>query len=315
MFNLKRIIFLCMLAGFLVVVVGCPTQKSKLDSLSKRYQEEPTITVYLHETDETQEMALEQYLVGVVAAEMEPQWEAEALAAQAILARTFTLKKIEDGGVKKRGTDASTDIEEFQSYDTERINEKVRQAIADTRGVVAIYKGKLINAWFHADSGGVTAASAEEGLAFTEEKTPYIKSVKDPGFEITAPENKSWTARIALSQVRQAVTEATGADPGEVANFEVLEKGSSGRVTQVRVGDLTLSGPAFRLALDSTIVRSTLWDLAQVEENELVLSGKGYGHGVGLSQWGAKALAEKGHSAAEIVDFFFDGIELADLWD
>ncbi len=90
MFNLKRIIFLCMLAGFLVVVVGCPTQKSKLDSLSKRYQEEPTITVYLHETDETQEMALEQYLVGVVAAEMEPQWEAEALAAQAILARTFT---------------------------------------------------------------------------------------------------------------------------------------------------------------------------------------------------------------------------------
>ncbi|MBS3970873.1 MAG: SpoIID/LytB domain-containing protein, partial [Clostridia bacterium] len=213
-----------------------------------------------------------------------------------------------------RGTDASTDIEEFQAYDAERINENVRQAVADTRGEVATYQGNLIKGWFHADGGGLTAASAAEGLAFKGE-APYIHSVEDPGFKITLPENKSWTATFPISQVRQAVQKATGSDPGEISTVEVVEKGPSGRVTQVRLGDVTLSGHGLRLALDSTVMRSTLWDDISIQDGQLVVTGKGYGHGVGMSQWGARALAEQGRSPEDIVRYFFKDIQIEDLWD
>lgn len=309
---LRKLLILCIFMAFLISAVGCPARKPS--PLNQRYQEEPRLSVYFHETGDVREMKMEEYLMGVVAAEMDPQWPREALAAQAIVARTFTLKKIEEGGVEKRGTDASTDIEEFQAYDAERINENVRQAVADTRGEVATYQGNLIKGWFHADGGGLTAASAAEGLAFKGE-APYIHSVEDPGFKITLPENKSWTASFPISQVRQAVQKAAGSDPGEISTVEVVEKGPSGRVTQVRLGDVTLSGHGLRLALDSTVMRSTLWDDISIQDGQLVVTGKGYGHGVGMSQWGARALAEQGRSPEDIVRYFFKDIQIEDLWD
>lgn len=309
---LRKLLILCIFMAFLISAVGCPARKPS--PLNQRYQEEPSLSVYFHETGDVREMKMEEYLMGVVAAEMDPQWPREALAAQAIVARTFTLKKIEEGGVEQRGTDASTDIEEFQAYDAERINENVRQAVADTRGEVATYQGNLIKGWFHADGGGLTAASADEGLAFKGE-APYIHSVEDPGFKITLPENKSWTASFPISQVRQAVQKATGSDPGEISTVEVVEKGPSGRATQVRLGDVTLSGHGLRLALDSTVMRSALWEDISIQDGQLVVTGKGYGHGVGMSQWGARALAEQGRSPEDIVRYFFKDIQIEDLWD
>ncbi|MEW6623722.1 MAG: SpoIID/LytB domain-containing protein [Bacillota bacterium] len=310
----KRVIVLSFTVLLIAAAVGCPARKPG-DNLSQRYPQEPTLSVYIAETGDVQEMAMEEYLLGVVAAEMDPTWPKEALAAQAIVARTFTLKKIEEGGVQERGTDASTDIEEFQAYDAEKINDNVRQAVSATRGEVVTYRGRLINAWFHADGGGKTAASAEEGLAFTDEETPYIKSVEDPGFEITLEENKSWTASIPISQVRSAVKEITGADPGNIQSVEIVDAGPSGRAMKVKVGNATVSGPALRLALESTVVRSTLWDDIRVEGNQLVITGKGFGHGVGMSQWGARALAEQGRSPEDIVSFFFNNVRIEKLWD
>lgn len=317
MFHFKKVFLIYILLIFSILLVGCPAKRPDLEPspLDQKYNEEPMISIYVVETDEVMEMPMEEYLMGVVAAEMDPTWPQEVLAAQAIIARTFTLKKIEEGGVEARGTDASTDIEEFQAYDAERINDTVRQAVANTRGMVVSYDGKLINGWFHADGGGRTAASAEEGLAFTEEEAPYIKSVEDPGFAITLEENKSWTATFSLEEVRQAVKEVAGNDPGDIQSVEVVEKGPSGRAMKVKVGGVTVSGPALRLALGSTVMRSTLWDDIRIEGNQLVVSGKGYGHGVGLSQWGAKALAEDGKSPEEIVKYFYEGIEIEKLWD
>lgn len=177
------------------------------------------------------------------------------------------------------------------------------------------YKGDYINGWFFADAGGVTSDSADEGLAFRKEPAPYIHSVKDPGFAITEKDNKAWTASFPLSEVRQAVKEKAGKDPGAVNTVKITKKGPSGRATVIKLGNTTVSGPALRLALGSTEMRSTLLDSITVQGNNLVVKGKGYGHGVGMSQWGARALAEEGKSPEEIVKYFFKDVQVQKVWE
>lgn len=278
--------------------------------------QEPTISLYIAETGEKKEIKLEEYIQGVVAAEMEPAWPINALAAQAILARTFTLERIKTtGGVPARGTDASTNVEEFQAYNPKRINQAVIDAVKKTRGEVVKYQGKYIKAWFFADSGGVTAASAEEGLAYTKEPSPYIRSVKDPGAKITTAENKAWRAEFSLDKVRAAVKQATGQDPGAITAVKIVQRGESGRAMKIQIGKVTVSGPALRLALGSEEMRSTLLTEFALSNGKLVIAGKGFGHGVGMSQWGARALAEQGRSPEEIIRYFYKGVQIEKEWD
>ena len=318
--NVVRVLMCFLMTAVLLIGGGCAgpfgsPQRDKAPSPENGSMQEPTITLYNKEKGKVEKIAMEKYVQGVVAGEMETDWPTEALAAQAILARTFTLKKIEQGGVEKYNTDASTDVEEFQAYAPEKINDKVKQAVNETRGVVATYDNKYINGWFHADAGGRTAASAVEGLEYRKEKAPYVHSVPDPGFKISPPENKSWKAEFSLTQARQKIQNFVGRDPGAVTQAKVLKKGPSGRAEKIRVGQATLSGPALRLALGSQVMRSTLLERLEVSEGKLVVEGRGYGHGVGMSQWGAKALAEQGRSAEEIVKYFFKDIEIKKIWN
>ncbi|TYO96959.1 stage II sporulation protein D [Desulfallas thermosapovorans DSM 6562] len=279
-------------------------------------KEEPTISLYIKERDIKKNIKLEEYLAGVVAAEMEPTWPENALAAQAILARTFTMENIQAGRVRKlHGTDASTDIEEFQAYDPSRINDKVLRAVASTRGQVITYRGDYVKGWFSACDGGISA-TAEEGLAYTKEPTPYIKAgARDGCLEVTVPENRHWSVTIPLEQVRAAVREISGQDPGNINTVEIVERGPSGRATRIQVGSATVGGPDLRLALGSDKVRSTLISSARIEGYNLVLEGKGFGHGVGLCQWGANKMASEGKSPQEIIKFYYQDVDIQKLWD
>ena len=299
--------------ALLVFFSGCANQQRRPQQ--RELKEEPTISLFVAETGEKKELKIEEYIKGVVAAEMEPTWPIEALAAQAILARTFTLERIDStGGVKERGTDASTNVEEFQAYDAGRINENVTKAVERTRGEIARHGGKYIKAWFFADSGGITAASAEEGLAYNKEPSPYIRSVKDPGYAITLEENKAWKAEFPLASVRESVKKVTGNDPGVIKQIKIAKKGPSGRVMTFQIGESTVSGPALRIALGSEKMRSTLLTDISVTAGKLVVSGKGFGHGVGMSQWGAKALAQQGKTPEEIISYFYQDIEIVKEW-
>lgn len=283
-------------------------------AIKKGERQEPIISVYIAEEDLVQEMPMEEYVAGVVAGEMDPSWPVEALAAQAILARTFTLQKIaEMGGVPRRNTHASTDIEEFQAYDAEKINDKVREAVRSTRGTVVCYKNEFIRAWFHAYAGPQTAL-ADEGLAF-KYNPPYIKTVKGRGEKIIPPEEKNWSAEFDLEDVRDAVLEATGKDPGAITEVKAARYGPSGRVATFLVNGQKISGPSLRLGLESTEMRSTFVEKLELDGGNLCLSGTGYGHGVGLCQWGARAMAEEGCSPEEIVQYFYKKIRLISLWD
>ncbi|WP_031516479.1 SpoIID/LytB domain-containing protein [Desulfofalx alkaliphila] len=279
-------------------------------------KEEPTITLYVNETGEVKEIKLEEYLAGVVAAEMEPTWPVEALAAQAILARTYTLENIETGRVKEmHGTDASTSVEEFQAYNPDLINDQVRTAIEATRGEVIKYKGQYVKGWFSACCASNTAG-AEEGLNWTETKTPYIEAGLDDGcLEITQEENVNWEARIPLAQVRAAVQEIRGNELGDINSAEITETGPSGRAVEITLGETKVNAPELRLAVGSDIMRSTLLKDISLAGDHLVMVGNGYGHGVGMCQWGAKRMAEDNKSPEEIIKFYYRGVTIEKLWD
>lgn len=280
-----------------------------------KYRTEPTISLFDNKTGEKKSIKLEEYLAGVVAAEMDPKWPLNALAAQAILARTFTMENITSGRVKKiHGTDASTSVEEFQAYDPSRINDSVRKAVDMTRGQVALHKGQFIKSWFSACDGGVEA-SAREGLAYIKTPTPYVNAgAKDNCLSITTPENKAWSAEIPLDRVRAAARDASGNDPGPVNSVAISQKGPSGRAEKIRVNGVETGGPALRLALGSDVVRSMFLDSASVQGGNLVLKGKGFGHGVGMCQWGAHLMAKNGKAPQDIVKFYFRDIQIKGLW-
>lgn len=305
------IILLCFTAFF--CAIGCT--KKPAPKPAAPAQEEPTISLYDNKTGQKKNIKIEEYVQGVVAAEMDTKWPVNALAAQAILARTFTMENIKSGRVKQlHGTDVSTSVEEFQAYDPSKINDNVRQAVEMTRGEVVKYGDNFIRAWFSACDGGVSA-TAEEGLAFTKEPTPYVKGgVQDGCLAITEPKNKAWEARIPLDQVRTAVQNKTGKDPGSITSATIEKKGPSGRAEQIKLGNATIGGPALRLALGSEKVRSTLLSDVRVEGGQLVITGKGFGHGVGMCQWGARLMAEQGKSPEDIVKFYFKDIDIQRQW-
>lgn len=301
-----------LLALFITTSCGGGPQRSPGPD---KYKTEPTISLFDNKTGEKKNIKLEEYLAGVVAAEMDPKWPRNALAAQAILARTFTMENITSGRVKKiHGTDASTSVEEFQAYDPSRINDSVRKAVDMTRGQVALYRGQFIKSWFSACDGGVEA-SAKEGLAYTKSPTPYVNAgAKDNCLSITTPENKAWSAEIPLDKARAAVREASGRDPGAINSVAISQKGPSGRAERIRINKVETGGPALRLALGSDVVRSMFLDSASVQGNNLVLKGKGFGHGVGMCQWGAHLMGKNGKAPQDIVKFYFKDIQIKDLW-
>ncbi len=304
-------VVVCMLAG---MFTGCGRDR---EDTVKTHRSWPTddsvISLYQHETGEIVELPLKEYLYGVVAGEMDVNWPLEALAAQAIMARTFTLEKIEDGGVPERGADASTDIHEFQAYDAEKINDRVKQAVDKTANQVAVYNGELIKAWFFADGGGRTAASAMEGLAYDKESTPYIESVEDPGFHLPDNPNRTWETYFTMQEVADAVESVTGTRKEQFQNVRIAEQGKSGRVIKYDFDGISVGAAALRLALGGETMKSNLIEEIAIKDGRLMVKGRGYGHGVGMSQWGAKALAEDGEDAEDIIEYFFDDIEIVQV--
>ena len=278
--------------------------------------EAPTLEVYFHEEGEVRDMDMEEYLYGVVAGEMETDWDENALAAQAIIARSFTLQKIdEDGGVPDKDAHASTDITEFQAYNEEAVNEQVRQAVEETRGEVATYNGDFIKGWFHAYAGPRTA-QADEGLE-EENNPPYIQVVESPAEvgDIIPDDEAFWEESFDSAEIKEAVEEVTGESPDNLESVEIAEKGPSGRATKLKVNDVEVSAPSFRLALDDEIMRSTYIEELEVNQDQVEMSGEGFGHGVGMCQWGARALAEEGTSPEDIVEYYYNDVDIVNVWE
>ena len=273
----------------------------------------PILKVYDVESESIAEMDLETYVTGVLAGEMRNDWPEEALKAQALLARTFVLKFVETKDSQYEGADISTDVSEAQAYSEVNINENVRKAVEETRGMVMSYEGELPQAWFHAHAGGKTELPSV-ALEYKEEDPAYLSVTDSPDSE-DAPDNvKHWTAAFDGEAFQKACADA-GLSTGFPQSVEIGETGESGRAKTLLVNGEAVSAPSLRLQLGANAMKSTLLDSVEVENGTVTMEGRGFGHGVGLSQWGAYGMAEDGAEAEEIVRHYFQNVDIVRLWE
>ena len=261
-------------------------------------------------------MTMADYLWRVVAAEMPASFEPEALRAQAVCARTYCLWKQAAGKHREDGADVCADSSCCQAYRSpedaaQRWGEdaapaytaKIAGAVADTDGYVLTYEGAPIQAVFFSSSNGSTADAAEVwGRAL-----PYLVPVDSPeGDEV--PNYRS-TVTLSADDVRKlAKDKGLGCDlSGEPSTwFQNLTRSASGRVASVELGGVELSGGAARSLFS---LRSASFDVAEADGG-FTFSVTGYGHGVGMSQYGANAMAKAGSGWREILAHYYTGAEL-----
>ena len=272
---------------------------------------QPNIKVFNTATNKVETMPLESYVMGVVAGEIDDSFPSESIKAQAILARTYALYFVKNNTSKYDGADISTDIQEAQAYAPERITDSIAQAVAETQGKVISADGEFAQSWFHSNSGGQTATT-KEGFGRFAATPEYIKSISSPE-DSQNSKDAIWSVWISKSDMLGAIKKMNK-QVETVSKIEVGQKGPSGRALTLLFGKDEIAAPEFRLAIGSTKLKSTLITNIAVDSAGATFSGKGYGHGVGLSQWGAKVLAENGNDYIDILKYYFKDINIVDLY-
>ena len=246
---------------------------------------------------------IEDYVASVVGAEYGLN-DLEGAKAMAIVARTYALHAL-------RQNKQLLDSERSQVYQgMQKANAAARQAAMATAGMVLTWNGELIEAVYSASNGGRTASNES---VWGTSSLPYLRSRKDP-YDTRKSPHAAWTWEMDEGKVAKAVSDAFGLN---VRSIRVAETARDGRVTLVELKSRNttkmVSGSAFRAALARSFgamtVKSTYFDLDR-KRNRYVFEGHGFGHGVGLSQWGAHAMALDGRSYDEILDFYYDGTRL-----
>lgn len=281
----------------------------------------PLLQVYVVEDQQVEERELESYVEGVLAGEMKNDWPLEALKAQAILARTFVLKFVQEKESQYPGADISTDIEEAQAYDASAVNERIQQAVEETRGLVLSCEGELPYAWFHAHSGGMTEY-ARIGLGWEKDEPAYTQPSRgtEPEQLSDAKENQQlqaaaeWKADFTFAEWTAACQkQGVQVEPHAGSQLQISQRGESGRAVTLEIDGQSVNATDLRLALGSTKMRSTLLTSLKIENGKVHMAGKGYGHGVGMSQWGAYGMAQEGKSAEQIIKHYFQKVEIAQI--
>ena len=301
-------------------------------------------------------LPIEQYLYGVIKNEISPDWQMEAVKAQAVAARTYALTNNTKHQLDGFDVCATTDCQVYGGRDSEA--PRAIEAVDTTRGLVLTYKGKLINAYFHSSSGGYTENSENVWSS----AQPYLRGVAD--YDQNSPYYK-WEKRVSLAELNQAI-KAAGYNIGSLQAIELsplssppitsADRGISGRVKTVLLkgtsGSIQLSGTKLRTMFN---LKSTLFDIALVKDNtefglpaflgmdgkrspahsmlinfdkisistapiveppgSVIITGFGWGHGLGLSQWGAKAMAEMAHPGnseyfKDILKHYYKDVEI-----
>lgn len=272
----------------------------------------PLLVVYNTSAETNEEMDVERYVMGVLAGEMRNDWPMEALKAQAILARTFVLKFVDEKESQYAGADISTDVHEAQAYDAEKINDRIEKAVNDTRGLVLSANGELPYAWFHAHAGGMTELPSL-ALEYGDTDPAYTQVISSPDSDKAPTSVKNWSVTFSAEEVAEAA-KAAGTDVGKITSVSLGDKGESGRAAFLLINGQKVSAPSLRLQLDGSKLKSTLLSSVTLKDGEITFEGSGYGHGVGMSQWGAYAMAEEGKNAEEIVSYYFRNVDVVSVW-
>lgn len=263
------------------------------------------------------EMELEDYLVGVVAAEMSVSSEPAALRAQAVAARTFTALHMQGRASCRSGCTVCDDHRCCQAYfspdELERAwgekyaenIEKIRSAVRSTEGLVVTFEGELISALYHASSGRATENS-EEVFAVA---LPYLVSVDSFEGDSEMVSVQEFPLTTVVDKLNSLYPDAHLTVPLDEKDFDVWGRTDSGRVQLVRIGHSVITGSALRLALGLKSAAFTV----EFDDDSITFTCLGYGHGVGMSQLGANEMAKDGAGFEEILAHFYTGTDLSRL--
>ena len=284
------------------------------------YEKYKTIKLLHSETMQIEELNIDEYLYGVVSSEMPANFELEALKAQAIVARTYTIYQIIHNSSKHENADICDNYsccqawiskeERFSKWNSEEAESnwnKIVQAVNETKGKIVTYNKQPINAFFHANSGGVTESSLNiwSGIDY-----PYLKSVETSGEEgYTQYASEVILNKQELLEKIQTQYEDFEIDFDKQDSIEILEYTSSGRVKTIKIGNKEIAGTEARTLLG---LKSTNFAVTIDGEN-IIFSVIGYGHGVGMSQTGADSLAKQGLKYEEIIKHFYTNVEIIDV--
>ncbi|MBI2456979.1 MAG: SpoIID/LytB domain-containing protein [candidate division NC10 bacterium] len=253
------------------------------------------------------EVDLEEYLLGVLKDEIPPGWPAEAAKAMAITARTYAVYQVQQNPGALFHLRATTASQVYGGATGE--DPRTSWAVQATRGQILTFGGQPISAFYHSCSGGVT----EDALDVFGANFDTIVGVADQ-FSLGCP-YALWVERLTSREIERALQQA-GSPIGRILRIEDLLRSRTGRILRLAVhhtrGTLVLEGKRFREALGNEVIRSTDFEV-RADPGGFTFVGRGWGHGVGLSQWGAKEMADLAYQHQDILKFYYPLAEIRTL--
>lgn len=295
---------------------------NNLEEINKQI-EEKQVNVLIKDTAQVAKMGLEQYIAGVVSAEMPASYEFEALKAQAVVARTYALNKMvehqQNGNTVHPNADICTDSTHCQAYMSkeERIEkwnnagedglqlwDKIEEAVISTNGIIITYENHPIKAFFHSNSGGKTE---DVELVWSGGEIPYLKSVETSG-EDNYNQYKS-NVTVTYNELEKIMKERYSTFEIDFSKEDCIyieNRSDSNRVQNIKIGNITISGTDARKIFG---LKSTNFEFENTG-NCIEFYVIGYGHGVGMSQTGANELAKSGYDYAQIINHYYTDVDI-----
>ncbi|BCS82223.1 stage II sporulation protein D [Anaerocellum diazotrophicum] len=270
-----------------------------------------------------EKISLEEYVIGVVAAEMPADFNIEALKAQAVASRTYAAKKIVTKafhkGYENKKVYLCDDFSHCQAYidkgemkqrwgkNFEKYYNKIRKAVEETKGQVLVYRGEIIDSLYHAASGGKT----EDAKEVFKEEIPYLKSVVSRGEE-GCPKFSGefyFTYNELLKRLKKYFPGLMVDTQNKSTQIKVVERTPTQRVKSIKIGNIILSGDQFRSIFG--LYSTEFW--VYPDNRGLRIKTRGYGHGLGMSQWGANYLARQGKNYKQILLYYYQNVKICRL--
>lgn len=273
-----------------------------------------TIPLYHKSTGAVEQILLEQYVLQTVAAEMPASFDMEALMAQAVLARTLVIQKMEHTYSKEHPSAPICDdyshcqafitLEEMREnwgYKYDENYEKIKSAVISTIGEIVTYDGVAIQVLYHSTSGGYTEDSQNVFSA----AMPYLVSVESPGEESATHYNDTivFDRDELADKLNKKINDANLNSQTLETQLNINSRFTSGRVEFMQVGSMIIEGKTFRYALDLPSANFTI----SYDKNNVIINTSGFGHGVGMSQLGANAMAKTGDNYKKILSHYYTG--------
>lgn len=323
--RVNPLLFVGIICLFFIVGIAVWFTFGMMDEKISIAEEKVKLHILNHQTGEVLEIGLEEYVAGVVAAEMPASFPLEALKAQAVAARTYAVKRLQvpDPRVKNvnREADLSTDStinqawisptemkKRWGKWNYAKNKRKIVQAVEETRGTVLVYKEQLIDPVYHASCGGNCTENSGEVWKFS---VPYLQGVSCTGH---SDRHQATVITFDFQKIDALLGTELSSLPVSKRQkgrdiLQNSEKSATGRVKTLTVGGKKISGTELRSKLGLPSTRFT-W---KVGENGIEFETNGYGHGVGMCQYGAAELAEKGKNCEAILKHYYTGVQLAHL--